>query len=56
MGDVYDSVDTRIVIGELELQPSRPGYFWLCYLDGEGMEVEEEKLADLLLKFYQENF
>lgn len=46
-----------IVVGRMVIQPSREGYVWLTWVDdGEGMEVQEEKLAACLEQFYRENF
>lgn len=45
-----------IEIGDLVLEPSRDGWVWLSRKDGEGMEVEESKLAACLEAFYAENF
>lgn len=39
------------------IEASRQGYVWLTWVDdGEGMEVEESKLAAYLEKYYAENF
>lgn len=50
-------VEVRVSIGRMVIEPARDGYVWLTWIDdGEGMEVEEEKLAACLEAFYRENF
>ena len=49
-------LEVTVVIGHVKLQPSRPGYVWLWWDDGEGMEIEEAKLATCLEEFYREHF
>lgn len=51
-------IECHIVIGNVVIEPSvREGYVWLTWADdGEGMEVEEAKLAACLEVFYHENF
>lgn len=50
-------VHAHIEIGDLVIEPSqREGYVWLSRQDGEGMEIEEAKLAACLERFYVENY
>lgn len=49
-------LDIHITVGKVELAPSRPGFVWLLWQGGEGMEIAEEKLAECLERFYRENF
>jgi len=50
------NLDVSLTIGHIKLAPSREGYVWLWWDDGEGMEIEESKLAACLEAFYRENF
>jgi hypothetical protein len=44
-------------IGEYAIRPSeRAGMIWMEHESGEGMEIEEAKLAEALKAFYSENF
>jgi hypothetical protein len=50
-------IEVRIVIGEYTIEPAqREGYVWMSHESGEGMEVEEAKLAEALAAFYAEHF
>jgi len=50
-------IEARIVIGEYSLEPSnREGMLWMMHESGEGMEIEEAKLAETLKQFYSDNF
>jgi hypothetical protein len=49
-------VEIHVTVGKVELAPSRPGYVWMLWEGGEGMEVAEDKLAACLEAFYRENF
>lgn len=51
-------IEVRVTIGRMTLEPAqRDGYVWMSWSDdGEGMEVEESKLAAWLEEFYRENF
>lgn len=47
----------RVWIGEFGISPSkRDGMIWMEHESGEGMEVEEAKLAAALAAFYAEHF
>lgn len=55
--DLPMEVEVRMSIGRMVIEPAREGYVWLTWVDdGEGMEVEEAKLAACLEAFYRENF
>jgi hypothetical protein len=49
-------VDIQVTVGKIKLAPSRPGFVWLLWEGGEGMEVEESKLTECLEAFYREHF
>lgn len=50
-------LEVRVTIGRMVIEPARDGYVWLTWVDdGEGMEVEEAKLAAALETFYREHF
>lgn len=50
-------ISAAIQIGQVTIEPGdRDGYLWISWSDGEGMEIEEAKLADCLESFYHENF
>ena len=50
-------IEVRMTIGEYTIEPSsREGFVWMSHESGEGMEVEEAKLAEALRAFYAANF
>jgi hypothetical protein len=50
-------IEVRIVIGEYTIEPSeREDHVWISHKSGEGMEIEEAKLAEALAAFYAEHF
>lgn len=50
------NLNFRVTIGGIEISPGTNGYLWMSGKDGEGMQVEESKLADCLQQFYKDNF
>jgi hypothetical protein len=47
----------QLVIGRMVIAPASEGKVWLTWVDsGEGMEIEEAKLAACLEQFYADNF